>query len=167
MPWSAPVVADERRRRAGRAILAAFAALFAALALAGCGIGESGSREGFTAGADFSYMAEVADASDGTTHFGLIHGTVSSDGQVTGERRIVNVHDGSANDDTTEFTGQANEDGTATFHELGPDGGDVTATLEESESIMTTDVEPGVAATTWHRASLQAFNTAIRGGIQG
>ncbi|MBE1874719.1 hypothetical protein [Myceligenerans pegani] len=142
-------------------------AVLAAVVLTGCGIGGAGSGDGFAAGDEFSYMAEVTEAEDGATRFGLIAGTVASNGTITGERRLVDVRDGAMQNDTTEFTGEAHEDGTATFHGIGPDGGDVTAALEDSKSIMTTDQEPGIAATSWNRASLPAFNNAIQDAVRG
>lgn len=141
-------------------------AALAAVVLAGCGMGAASSGDGFATGDDFSYMAEVTGSDGGATRFGLIAGTISSDGQITGERRIVNVQDGMMNTDTTEFTGELDENGTATFRGIGPDGGDVTATLEESKSIMVTDQEPGFAATSWHRASQPAFNNAIQDAVR-
>ncbi|GAB3160758.1 hypothetical protein GCM10027059_09410 [Myceligenerans halotolerans] len=144
------------------AVVATILAVLAAVVLAGCGIGGTGSGDGFATGDDFSYMAEVTDSDGGATRFGLIEGIISSDGQITGERRIVDVEDSMISTDTTEFTGELDEDGTATFRGIGPDGGDVTATLEDSKSMMVTDQEPGFAATSWHRASLPAFNNAIQ-----
>jgi hypothetical protein len=134
--------------------------------LTACG-GPTGSGDGFVAGGDFSYMARVADAETGGMRFGLITGTIASDGQIAGERRLVDVQGTRTHSETTEFTGRAHEDGTATFQGIGPDGGDVTATLENSRSVMTTDQEPGIAATSWQRASLPAFNNAIQDATRG
>lgn len=135
--------------------------------LTACGIGGSGPSDGFAAGDDFSYMAEVTDAEAGATRFGLISGSVGSNGGITGELRIVDVEDGLAGNETTEFTGTTNEDGTAVLEGIGPDGGDVTATLEEGKGVLVTDQEVGVGATTWNRASLPAFNNAVQDAVRG
>ncbi|MBO0608530.1 hypothetical protein [Myceligenerans salitolerans] len=163
MPRSAPVTKD----RAAPAVIGAILAVLVAAVLTGCGLGGAGSSGGFAAGEEFSYMVEITDADGGVSRFALIAGTVSSAGDIAGERRLVIVENGMTSTDTTEFTGEANEDGTATFHGLGPDGADVTATLEDSKSVMVTDLEPGVAATSWNRASLPAFNNAVQDAVRG
>ncbi|WP_123815577.1 hypothetical protein [Myceligenerans xiligouense] len=141
-------------------------ALLVAALLAGCGVGGEGASDGFAAGDEFSYMVEITGADGDATRFGLLAGTISSNGQVVGERRLVTVQGTRTTNDTTEFTGEANEDGTATFRGIGPDGGDVTATLEDSKSVMVTDQEPGIPATSWHRASLPAFNNAVQDAVR-
>lgn len=136
------------------------------VAMAGCGFGGTPSGDGFVTGEAFSYMAETTDTETGTQRFGLISGTVGSGGQITGELQVVEVRDGSADSDTVEFTGTANDDGTAVFQGIGPDDTDVHATLEDAKGVMVTDTEPGFPATSWDRASLPAFNNTVQDAVR-
>ncbi|GAB4084219.1 hypothetical protein GCM10028784_08490 [Myceligenerans cantabricum] len=138
-----------------------------AVLVAGCGLGSDGPSDGFAAGDDFTYMAEVV-TEGGARDFGFISGTITSDGQVDGEFQLAQIEDGQMSKSTTAFTGQVNDDGTASFRGIGPEGAgvDLTATLEDGQAVMTTDLEPGIAATTWNRASLPAFNNAIQDAVR-
>lgn len=131
---------------------------------AGCDTGPQVSPTGFVAGDDFSYMAQAKRG--GVTTLGLIAGAVSSDGSIAGELQVVRVDGGAVSKESKKLTGVANEDGTAVFQGVGPDGADVTATLEEQRAVMVTDREPGVPATEWRRASLPAFNAAVQTASQ-
>ncbi|WP_344099199.1 hypothetical protein [Myceligenerans crystallogenes] len=152
-------------RRIGLRVVHAALGAALAVALAGCDMGARVVSNGFAPGDDFSYMAQ-AKRGGGTT-FGLISGAVSSDGSIAGELQVVRVEGGAVSKETAELAGTANEDGTAVFRGIGPDGADVTATLEEERAVMITDKEPGVPATEWQRASLPAFNGAVQNASQG
>lgn len=135
-----------------------------AVILAGCGLGPQEPTRGFPLGDDFSYMAEGPEGSD---ELALLAGDVAADGGVTGELQIVEIGNGAVKRDTTEFTGEVGEDGTAVFQGIGSDGSDVTATLEDGKAVLTLDKEVGIEASQWRRASIPAFNSAVQNKSRG